>query len=129
VRRSFPFFNREVLELALECHPVELVGPGTKKPLRAALGGDVPARNLERPDKGGWGSYLHKVKLPWGVPLAIELHTVVRGDWCKVAPVAGDAWDVHGLSQLANFVQNCRARRNAPSRTREQSPIMQGGIV
>src|SRR5437879_8887991 len=58
VRRSFPFFNREVLDLAFECHPAELVGPGTKKLLRAAVRDDVPARNLGRLDKGQWGRYL-----------------------------------------------------------------------
>ena len=52
VRRSFPFVTRELLELGFECHPSELVGPGTKRLLRAALAGDVPAINLERPDKG-----------------------------------------------------------------------------
>ena len=52
IRRSFPFFNREVLELAYECHPAELYGPGTKKLLRAALHNDVPSRNLYRQDKG-----------------------------------------------------------------------------
>src|SRR5207253_1718401 len=42
VRRFFPFFNRDVIELAFECHPTELVGPGTKKLLRRALRQDVP---------------------------------------------------------------------------------------
>ncbi len=52
VRRCFPFVTREVLELAFECHPAELVGPGTKRLLRSALANDVPRFNLERPDKG-----------------------------------------------------------------------------
>jgi asparagine synthetase B (glutamine-hydrolysing) len=34
VRRSLPFFNREVLELAFQCHPSELLGPGPKRLLR-----------------------------------------------------------------------------------------------
>jgi asparagine synthetase B (glutamine-hydrolysing) len=49
-----PFFGRAILELAFRCHPSELFGPGTKKILRRALAGLVPARYLERPDKGHW---------------------------------------------------------------------------
>ena len=52
----FPFVTRELLELAFELHPSELVGPGTKRLLRYALAGDVPAKNLQRPDKGHPGS-------------------------------------------------------------------------
>src|SRR5205823_5088277 len=35
VRRTHPFWTRELLELAFSCHPAELIGPGTKKLLRA----------------------------------------------------------------------------------------------
>lgn len=56
LRRAWPFFNREMLELAFECHPSELVGPGTKKLLRTALRDDVPEENLQRPDRGHWPS-------------------------------------------------------------------------
>jgi hypothetical protein len=54
IRRSWPFFNREVLELAFECHPSELIGPGVKKLLRAALSDDVPPTNLNRQTRGTW---------------------------------------------------------------------------
>ncbi|MDQ3879080.1 MAG: asparagine synthase-related protein, partial [Actinomycetota bacterium] len=54
VRRAWPFLNRPMLELAFECHPSELVGPGIKKLLRAALPDDVPRLNLERSDRGHW---------------------------------------------------------------------------
>src|SRR5437016_14458782 len=80
VRRSFPFFNREVLELAFECHPAELVGPGTKKLLRAALHADVPEKNLSRTDKGGWG-----VGLPAG-----PLMSAILPD--TLAPIVDQAW-------------------------------------
>ena len=55
VRPLLPFFNREVLELAFQCHPRELLGPGPKRLLREALRDDVPARNLLRPEgeRGG----------------------------------------------------------------------------
>lgn len=56
VRRSSPFSTREVLELALECHPLELLGPIDKRLLRGALSGLVPEDLLQRPDKGGLGN-------------------------------------------------------------------------
>src|SRR5207302_1953074 len=49
VRRCNPFFNREVLELAFQCHPSEVLGAGPKRLLRLALKDDVPSRNLFRP--------------------------------------------------------------------------------
>lgn len=55
VRRSSPFSTREVLELALECHPLELLGPLDKRLLRGALAGIVPDDVLQRADKGGLG--------------------------------------------------------------------------
>lgn len=55
IRRSFPFFNREILEFVFQVHPVELYGGGMKKILRRALHGLVPPQNLYRSDKGRWG--------------------------------------------------------------------------
>jgi asparagine synthase len=111
VRRSFPFFNREVLELAFECHPSELVGAGTKKLLRAALRTDVPQENLFRPDKGRWGGYLHGTRLEWTTPLAANLAAIVRPDWCPNAPPTLDCADAGGLAQLTVFVGTLAARR------------------
>lgn len=54
MRRAWPFFNRQMLELAFDCHPSELVGPDTKRLLRAALDGDVPPMNLHRRTRGHW---------------------------------------------------------------------------
>jgi Asparagine synthase len=51
-RRAWPFFTRAMLELAFDCHPWELVGPGTKKLLRTALEGQVPRLNLQRETRG-----------------------------------------------------------------------------
>jgi hypothetical protein len=56
IRRCFPFVSRRTLELAYRTHPADVVGPGTKKLLRAALAGDVPDRHLHRPDKGHPGA-------------------------------------------------------------------------
>jgi asparagine synthetase B (glutamine-hydrolysing) len=55
MRRVWPFFSRAMLELAFDCHPWELVGPGTKRLLREGLQGLVPPMNLQRQDRGHWG--------------------------------------------------------------------------
>jgi asparagine synthetase B (glutamine-hydrolysing) len=54
IRRTFPFVQREVLELAYSCHPADIVGPPTKLFLKQAIAGLVPDRNLHRPDKATW---------------------------------------------------------------------------
>lgn len=55
IRRCIPFHTRRVMELAIRCHPAELVGPDTKRLLRGALVHDVPHDNLFRVDKGDFG--------------------------------------------------------------------------
>jgi hypothetical protein len=111
VRRSFPFFHREVLELAFECHPSELVGPGTKKLLRVALRADVPEENLLRADKGHWGSYLDSAHLESATPLSTSLAAIVRPDWYPQAPPTLAYADAFGLAQLTMFVDALAARR------------------
>lgn len=64
IRRSWPFFNRAVLELAFQCHPVERVGPGVKKLLRVALESDVPTLNLHRPSRGTWPPEKASLQVP-----------------------------------------------------------------
>ncbi len=118
VRRSFPFFSREALELAFECHPAEVVGPGTKRLLRRALRGDVPARNLDRPDKGHWGTYLNGAHVPWTEPLDELLEPIVRDDWCPRPPATLELWDTHGLTQLTVFAESLRRRRIARTMNR-----------
>jgi asparagine synthetase B (glutamine-hydrolysing) len=86
IRRSLPFFNREVLELAFKCHPRELLGPGPKRILREALSDDVPARHLLRPDKAVWRSHLVTARwaIDGGLPAAAE--PIVRSDWFPRPP-------------------------------------------
>lgn len=55
VRRFSPFSTRPIQELALRCHPVELLGPGSKRLLRRSLKDLVPSQFLERSDKGSFG--------------------------------------------------------------------------
>jgi asparagine synthetase B (glutamine-hydrolysing) len=112
VRRAFPFFNREVFELAFECHPDELVGPGSKKLLRAALRDDVPTRNLQRRDKGAWGAG-YRGKVDWHDPLPEALSGVLREDWYPRPPVRVEGYEARGLRQLAQFVDAVGVRRRA----------------
>ena len=111
VRRSFPFFNREALDLAFECHPSELVGPGTKKLLRAAVRDDVPARNLGRLDKGHWGRYLDGARLPWQASLPDTLGCMIRSEWYAKRPNSLAFHDLAALWQLRIFSDAVAARR------------------
>ena len=85
VRPLLPFFNREVLELAFQCHPSELLGPGHKRLLRDALRDDAPARNLMRPDRGGWRG--HHTDGHWAIgALPAAAAPLVRSDWFPQPP-------------------------------------------
>jgi hypothetical protein len=116
IRRSFPFFNREALELAFECHPTELYGPGTKKLLRAALHNDVPSRNLYRQDKGRMDKAVVKSiqslqePLP-DEPLPEELAGVLSPEWFSNPPKEVGYWPFRCLTRLLIFVDSLRARR------------------
>jgi hypothetical protein len=112
IRRSFPFFNRAALELAYECHPSELVGPGTKRLLKRAFGADVPSRNLERTDKGHWGGYLRGALLPWERPLEDALSCIVRADWHPHPPSPLDRGDAAALRQMSLFLEAIQQRRD-----------------
>lgn len=111
VRRAFPFFSRDVFELAFECHPDELVGPGSKKLLRAALRNDVPERNLQRRDKGAWGAGFRGSRVAWHDPLPDALSTVVRDDWFPKPPELMYGSQARALRQLILFVNAVGARR------------------
>ena len=79
VRRSTPFFNRAMLELAYACHPGELVAPGYRRLVRAALRADVPAPNL-RTDKVPAG-VRNAGPVAFDETLSEALSGVVRPDW------------------------------------------------
>lgn len=98
IRRCFPFFNRRVLELAFECHPSDMVGPGIKKLLRNALNRDVPRENLERRDGGNF-LYLFKITFKWNQSLPQSLSGVL-----------GDAWFRTPLRQVG-YSDACRLKR------------------
>ncbi len=114
VRRVIPFGGREVIELAFECHPLELVGPGHKRLLRAALAGDVPPRNLERPDKGDARPPLEPPRVVGG-PLHPGLAGLVRDDWLPAPEGPLGYLDRGRLATLEAFLARLdavRARRS-----------------
>ncbi|MBI4730506.1 MAG: asparagine synthase [Acidobacteria bacterium] len=104
IRVSVPFFTREMLELAFDCHPRELVGPGTKRLLRAALHQDVPHGNLYRKDKGTWptDADLSSVDPPIELPRAAA--EVVESRWLAGKPRALKDWDAMLLWHLRAFL-------------------------
>lgn len=104
VRRSIPFYTREALELAYRCHPSELLDGRPKSLMRAALNGDVPHRNLYRPDKsdGVWGPAFKRP--PLEVPeLPPSVESVVRPDWFPRPPAEIDWYDASDLIRLAQL--------------------------
>lgn len=104
VRRSFPFFHREVLELAHRCHPVELVKPGPKRILERAVPDEITMEGLFESDRVSYGLDGTGPRLPWARPLPDALGRVVRGDWCPRPPGRlrdVDAWRLTALLQLA----------------------------
>ena len=86
VRPLLPFFNREVLELAFQCHPSELLGPGPKQLLRRALRNDVPARNLQRPGRDQWGGHFVDGRWIMDGALPAAAGRLVRSDWMPLPP-------------------------------------------
>lgn len=106
IRRAFPFFHREVLELALRCHPRELVGPGYKRLLRRALRGIALERNLMRPDKGHWRADFGGRADLEGRTLPAALAPMVDGQWLRRHDGDLSYEQVHGLVLIARFARN-----------------------
>jgi asparagine synthetase B (glutamine-hydrolysing) len=106
IRRSIPFFTREVLELAFECHPTELLGPGKKRLLRAALADDVLQRNLMRPDKGQWGEgFLDNETLTIDRDVPASISHAVREDWQPRPPAEAPYGLAISLLSLIRFAE------------------------
>jgi asparagine synthetase B (glutamine-hydrolysing) len=114
VRRSIPFFTRECLELAFQCHPAELLDGGKKRLLRDAVGGDVPSQNLLRADKGGWGARFRDRKGSFDPgQLPQDMERVVRPDWLPTPPKNILDADAAALIRLARVADHLRARSTA----------------
>lgn len=111
VRRAWPFWHRELIELCASVHPSELFGPGTKLPLRTACRGLVPDRNLDRPDKGHWAGAEADPVVPWGVALPAVLRGVVRPDWLECPPASVRRSERSVLRLLMVFAESLNRRR------------------
>lgn len=103
VRRSFPFATREMLEFSFRSHPRDLLGPGTKKLLRGAVDGEVPAENLLRRDRGSWRGLSNQAQCLWEAPLSKGLDQILRDDWHPVPPEPIHWSEAAQLAQLAQF--------------------------
>jgi asparagine synthetase B (glutamine-hydrolysing) len=126
IRRSLPFFNREVLELAGECHPEERLGDGNKTLLRAALANDVPRRYLERPDKGRWGlwgSEMRDASHRWPGPLPEVLAPILAESWFPRPPEVMATHEVSCLRRLEIFVESLRRRRQGETTEPDTLPM------
>ncbi len=122
IRRSLPFFTRELFELTFSCHPVELYGGGVKKLIRRALVNDVPQRNLFRADKGagagrgqmisGTRDFIRSFKEPFPVKaLPEELRGIIREEWFDSSPKELEYWQYRPLMRLLIFVESLRERQ------------------
>ncbi len=115
VRRSLPFFERGVLELAFQCHPSELLGPGPKRLLKIALKDDVPARNLFRAHSGAWNTEFERSQLP---PLSMPrgAERMIRADWLPTPPPDASfedlmlIWDPLSVAQWLEETNVARAQ-------------------
>jgi asparagine synthetase B (glutamine-hydrolysing) len=128
VRPLLPFFNREVLELAFQCHPRELLGPGYKRLLREALRNDVPARNLFRPDGGTWTGHFTDGTWITDGALPAAARTIVRSDWHPVPPRELPWHDGKLLAYAARVAEYLAAEASADAppesgRGRDDRPI------
>lgn len=114
IRRSTPFAARELLELAFEQHPSELVAPGTKRPLRAALTGLVPEMHLTRRDKGE-ASLGDAAGAARAVAAAVPdaARPILAPDWPPPAPLSyTDAFRVRQLHAMTAAVDRVLAQRS-----------------
>jgi hypothetical protein len=117
-----PFFNREVLELAFQCHPRELLGPDHKQLLRAALRDDVPARTLLRPDGGAWTGHFTDGRWIMEGALPAAARPIVRSDWVP-SPPSDLPWHDGKLLAYASQVAEYLERQASPGEPTESAGL------
>lgn len=116
IHRHFPFFNREVIELAYRCDPLELTNAVPKQLVRAAFQGSVPRGCHEAP-KHTWRDPTGD--LPWEDALPPDLAGIVREDWLIRPPEAVRAEDALRLRVLLNIISAVRTCRKVQRESRD----------
>ncbi|MGI9326271.1 MAG: asparagine synthase-related protein [Pseudomonadales bacterium] len=97
IRRSLPFWCRQTIELALSIHPRFHALP-PKRLIRLGMRNDVPALNLERPDKGAW---TESATVTWeGGEIPNRLSPYVRPELVGTVPTEMDFGNADLLSVL-----------------------------
>ncbi len=105
MRKLTPFQTRRVVELGYEQHPLDVLGPSTKRFLRRALAPDVPTWALYRPDKGSWGRPLAEGVRPWREPIPPAAAALLAPAWASPPPIVpGDV--ALRLATLSAFVRS-----------------------
>jgi hypothetical protein len=115
IRRSIPFFTREMIELAFECHPAELFETGRRGLTRRALADDVPHDTLFMSDRGAW---VRKdpdpiLELPAELPAWIE--PMVAPQWLgsrRPTPTYATAANLVRLLEVGSFLERAAAGRS-----------------
>lgn len=105
----FPFYGREILELALSIHPLQNASFSGKRVLRRAFSGTVPSMNLRRRDKGNYPGSVSECA--WSGSIPPEVAAGVRHDWVESAPTAASPGAALHLQGLLNIVQALRNER------------------
>jgi hypothetical protein len=118
IRRSIPFFTREMIELAFECHPSELFETGRRGLARRALVDDVPRQTLFMSDRGAWErkGVDPTIELPAELPDWIA--PMMAPEWLgagRPTPTYGNAAGLGRLLEIGNFLE--RAARSVRSLT------------
>jgi asparagine synthetase B (glutamine-hydrolysing) len=124
IRRSIPFFTREMLELAFECHPSELFDTGRRGLARRALAEDVPRRTLFMDDRGTWPDDASDLAIPLPPDLPDWIEPMVAPEWLETPrPEAtyGNAATLVRLLEVGSFLTRAagglqRADRSAKVR-------------
>jgi asparagine synthetase B (glutamine-hydrolysing) len=109
VRRSFPFYNRAVIEMAFRTHPASRIGPGTKAVLRRAVPDLVPQHNLLRKHEGRFAPDPDDSPIRWEGEIAEPLRALVRSDWPPQPPAEVKSSDAL-LMRLLNHMATDQSR-------------------
>lgn len=119
VRRVLPFCTRDVIGLAVSCHPEEVLADGPKTLLRHGLAGDVPEHNLHRPDKGQWVTSRGRSPDPFKFLVPNEARALLAEQWIASAPTHLPPGTTSAfLHMLRSLSESSRVRRERAVRLR-----------